>query len=53
MGGGLSDQAKTHEAIRAISEEIKKPWYKKPETWFALIAAITGVAGLIIMWFQE
>lgn len=37
-----------NEAEKAIAKELTKPWYKKPEAWFSLVAAITGVIGLTI-----
>lgn len=31
-----------------LVKQAKKLWYKKPEAWFALVAAITGVILLIL-----
>ncbi|MFH1193517.1 MAG: hypothetical protein V1661_00815 [bacterium] len=30
-------------ALEILVKETRRPWYKKPEAWFALIAAITGL----------
>ncbi len=45
------EQSRMH--LEAIQREISKSWYKKPEVWFSLIAAITSVISLILMWLWK
>lgn len=51
--GLMEWKIKGNDAERKIANEIAKPWYKKPEVWFSLIAAITGIISLITLWLKK
>ncbi len=38
-----------YKAIEEIKKELIKPSYKRWESWFAFIAAVTGVITVILM----
>ena len=46
--GLLEPKLEGNRAEKKIANELAKPWYKKPEAWFAFIAAVASIIAIFI-----